>query len=262
MAAGEIDQFFAETLTGDYDGELPWKAVNALRRIGTREVFDRAAAWCKSGNPMERARGAAILAQLGKTAEHPSNKFLEESYESVSQMLQQETEIQPLSSALHALGHLSNPKAIPAIIGYREHFASDVRFSVACALGSFPNDPQAIQSLLVLTRDPDHDVRDWAVFGLGNLGGADSAEIRDALFSRLADSDEDVREEALVGLAKRKDKRVLPALLVALNQSEFDSPEVTDLTIEAADLMLDFAEERKDWSGADYAAALRERFQL
>jgi hypothetical protein len=34
------------------------------------------------------------------------------------------------------------------------------------------------------------------------------------------------------------------------------------LTIEAADLMLDFAEERKDWSGADYAIALKERFQL
>src|SRR5882724_11145237 len=261
MTSQEIDRLFRQTLTGDYDDRAAWEAVSALRRIGDREVFDRAAAWCQSANPLESARGADILAQLGKTIEHPSNAFPEDSYVAVCQMLQQENEIQPLSSAIHALGHLDNPEAIPVIVGYQEHSASDVRFSVACALGSFPNDLQAIQSLLVLTRDADDDVRDWAVFGLGNLGDADSPEIRDALFSRLSDSNADVREEAMVGLAKRKDKRVLQALFAALNQSEIDGPGVTKLTIEAADLMLDFAEERKDWDGADYAAALRERFR-
>jgi HEAT repeat protein len=235
MTSQEIDELFTQTLTGDYDDKSAWEAVSTLRRIGTREVFDQAAAWCKSSNPLERARGADILSQLGKTVEYPSNKFPEESYMVVSQMLLDEKEVQPLSSAIHALGHLDNPEAIPVIIGYQEHSASEVRFSVACALGSFPNDLQAIQSLLVLTRDPDDDVRDWAVFGLGNLGDADSAEIRDALFRRLNDSDEDVREEALVSLAKRKDTRVLPTLLAALNQSEFDDPGITKLTIEAAD---------------------------
>jgi hypothetical protein len=115
MTSAEIDGLFEETLVGDYDDELPWKAVSALRRIGTREVFDRAATWCKSGNPMERARGASVLA---------------------------------------------------------------------------------------------------------------------------------------------------PALVAALNQSELDDPGVTMLTIEAADLMLDFAEARTDWSGAEYIVALRERFSF
>jgi HEAT repeat protein len=260
MTSPEIDELFAQTLIGDYDDELPWEAVNALRRIGTREVFDRAAAWCKSGNPMERARGASVLAQLGKTAEHPTNNFAEESYLAVSQMLQQENEIQPLSSEIHTLGHLDNPAAVPLISSYQQHPEADVRFAVACALGSFANDPKAIQVLLTLTKDADTDVRDWAVFGLGNLGDADSAEIRDALFSRLNDSDEAVREEALIGLAKRKDTLVLPALLAALNQSEVDGPGITMLTIEAADAMLDLENERTDWSGADYIAALRERF--
>jgi hypothetical protein len=57
-----IDELFAQTLKGDPDDESAWEAVNALRRIGTREVFNRAAAWCKSANPMERARGASVLA--------------------------------------------------------------------------------------------------------------------------------------------------------------------------------------------------------
>lgn len=262
MASPEINELFTQTIIGDYDDELPWKAVNALRRIGTSEVFDRAAAWCRSGNPLERARGADVLAQLGKTAEHPTNSFPEESYLAVSQMLQQENEIQPLCSAIYALGHLDNPAAVPLIVSYQQHPEADIRFAVACALGSFPNNPKAIPALMILTSDADDDVRDWAVFGLGNLGDADSAEIRDAIFARLNDPNEKVREEAMVGLAKRKDQRVLPALIAALNQPEFDDAGVTELTIEAADLMLDFAEERKDWSSADYTVALKERFSF
>src|SRR5579864_4736853 len=95
-----------------------------------------------------------------------------------------------------------------------------------------------------------------------SLGDADSVEIRDALFSRLSDSNEDVREEAMFGLAKRKDERVLQALLSALNQPNLDDPGVTMLTIEAADAMLDMENERRDWSGAEYIAALRDRFSL
>ena len=113
-----------------------------LRRIGTREVFERAATWCKSVHALERARGADILSQLGKTAEHRSNMFPEESYAVVSQMLQQETEVQPLSSAIHALGHLNNPAAIPLLSSYRQHPVAEVRFALACALGSFANDPE------------------------------------------------------------------------------------------------------------------------
>lgn len=262
MASQEIDALFAQTLTGDYDDELPWKAVNALRRIGTREVFDRAAAWCKSENPMERARGVSVLAQLGKTAEHPTNNFPEESYLAVSQMMQTETEIQPLSSAVHALGHLDNPAGIPLICSCQRHPEAEIRFAVACALGSFANDPEAIQALMILTSDGDDDVRDWAVFGLGNLGDADSREIRDALFARLTDKNDKVREEAIVGLAKRKDQRVLPSLMVALSQPELDGLGVTMMTLEAANAMLDLEDEPRDWSGADYVAALTKRFSL
>jgi HEAT repeat protein len=188
--------------------------------------------------------------------------FPEESYAVATQMLQQETDVQPLSSAIHALGHLENPGGIFLISSHQRHPDAEIRFAVACALGSFANDPLAIQALIVLTRDADDDVRDWAVFGLGNLGDGDSAEIRDALFSRLNDSNEKVREEAIVGLAKRKDTRVIPALLAALDQSELVDPNATTLTIEAAEAMLELGDERRDWDVGDYAFALREKFPL
>ena len=203
-----------------------------------------------------------MLAQLGKTAEHPTNNFPEESFLAVSQMLQQEIEVQPLSSAIHARGHLDNRAGIPLIVSHQQHLDSEVRFAVACALGSFANDPEAIQALMILTSDVDDDVRDWAVFGLGTLSDADSPEIRNAIFARLNDPDENVREEAIVGLAKRKDQRVLPALIAALNQPGLHGPGVTMLTIEAADALLELENERTDWSDADYIAALKERFSI
>src|SRR6185437_15511526 len=123
MTSLEVDNLFAQTLSGGEDDDAPWNAIHALRRIGTREVFEYAAGWCKSNHALKRSRGASVLAQLGKTAEHPRNSF-----------------------------------------------------AVACALGSYPNDPQAVPALLDLTNDTDEDVRDWAVFGLGNLGDSDSPE--------------------------------------------------------------------------------------
>jgi HEAT repeat protein len=260
MTLEDIDQLFAQTLMGEYEDEQPWEAVSALRRIGSREVFDRAAAWCKSEIPLERARGASVLAQLGKSVEHRTNTFPEESYLAVLQMLQVEKEVMPLSSAIAALGHLDNSRAVPLIIDHFQNSTQDVRFAVACALGSFPNHPLAVQTLLTLTQDPDEDVRDWAVFGLGVQGDVDSAEIRDALFSRLNDSNEEVREEAMVGLAKRKDQRVLPALREALTPHESGDSGVRMRISEAADYMLGIEEESRDWGAAQYLAALQGRF--
>ena len=73
--------------------------------------------------------------------------------------------------------------------------------------------------------DADEDVRDWATFGLGTLGTVDTPEIRDAFAKRLDDDSSDVVDEALAGLAQRRDKRALPFLLERLRQ-----PDVDDLT--------------------------------
>jgi HEAT repeat protein len=255
MTTGEIDELFDQTLTGNDDDDEPWKAVHTLRRMGTREVFEKAAEWCKSDNPLARARGADVLGQLGRTAEHPSNNFPEESYVAISALVQRETDLRPLASAIYAMGHLHNFAGVPLIANFGSHPHPDIRDAVAFSLGCFPNEPLSVATLLKLTDDIDEDIRNWATFGLGNLGDADSSEIRDALVRLLNDSKEDVREEAMVGLGKRKDPRVLAALLDALEQTN-----MAGMTIEAASLMLGMEEERKDWTAADYATALRNRF--
>lgn len=257
MTPSHIGELFAQTLVGDYEDDAPWQAVQELRRIASREVFDKAAEWCESKEPLIRARGLDVLAQIGKTVDHPSNAFPDESFSIVSSVLRYERELRPLDSAIAALGHLDNSAGIPLIIQYGSHPDFDIRFAVACALGSYPNDPRSAETLLLLMKDADEDVRDWATFGLGVLGDLDSVQIRDALFERLGDSNDDVREEALAGLCKRRDRRALPSLIAALEQ-----PSVTDRVADAACAMLDVQAGRGERRPADYASALRDRFGL
>jgi HEAT repeat protein len=67
-------------------------------------------------------------------------------------------------------------------------------------------------------RDANEEVRGRATFGLGVLADLDSADIRDALLHRLSDSNEDVRNEAMAMLGKRRDRRVLPSLPAGLER--------------------------------------------
>jgi HEAT repeat protein len=108
-----------------------------------------------------------------------------------------------------------------------------------------------------MMEDPDGDVRDWATFGVGVLGEEDSVELRDALYRRLSDSDPDASEEAVVGLAKRKDPRVLPKLIDLLTQ-----PAVSYRAVEAASVLLGMSDDHEEFSGQDYVNALRQRFGL
>jgi len=66
--------------------------------------------------------------------------------------------------------------------------------------------------LIELSCDKDRDVRDYATFGLGELMDRNTKAIRDALFARLKERDAEIVGQALIGLAKRKDPRVLKPL--------------------------------------------------
>lgn len=66
---------------------------------------------------------------------------------------------------------------------------------------------------------------------------------------------EDARQEAIVGLARLKDERVVPALLTALEQ-----PEVPEIILEAAFDMLGLSESAEGWTPRECAAGVRRRF--
>ena len=199
------------------EGEVRWALVRALHRRPTGIIFEQARSWCSGSRAVERTLGADILAQLGTTLEGGPVPFAHESAQILSQLLC-DAEEGVLMSALFALGHLGagEPAAIAKLA---QHVSAGVRHAVAYALGG-RDDGHSINVLIALTSDPDAEVRDWATFGLGSLSTIDSHDVRDSLFARLSDTDEEVRGEALVGLACRGDRRVVPLVIAELKKGK------------------------------------------
>ena len=251
----QIEELFAETLEGEYDDEAPWHAVHSLRNIGSREVLQIASDWCRSDTPLKRARGADVLAQLGRTADHLENNFPEECFSVVAALSENEKHIQPLAAGIHALGFIGDPRAVPLLVRYSTHPDSEIRFAVACAGGSFADQPPMIPVLLGLMHDTDEEVRDWATFSLGSLSTVNTPEIRDAFAERLSDAFPDVVDEAMAGLAQRRDQRAVPLILERLRQADVD-----DLTLESAGAILGMHADDQQMAPEDYISALQLRF--
>jgi HEAT repeat protein len=252
----ELEALFAQTLAEDYESEDAWNAVARLRQNGNREIFDRAAAWCVSEDPLKRARAADILCQLRRSSSSDEGLFRDESFDLIADLLSKENNLRALESAVFALGHLGDERAVPLILNYLDHADADVRFAVAFALGCFSNDPRSVEGLLKLASDPGAETRDWAVFGIG-FADADSEEIRRTLLRCLDDECEDVREEAAVGLGKRRDERLIPKLLKMLDQ-----PGLKVRVAEAASALLGLDSDPPSWHAEDYKAAIASKFQV
>jgi hypothetical protein len=120
-----------------------------------------------------------------------------------------------------AVAWCTDPDALDVILPLAGHTDPAVRRAVAQVLPRLTRAPRprSIVAVLVrLTTDSVADVRDSACHALGvRLSEVDTLAVRDALAERLFDVHRGVACEALVGLARRFDPRVLPALRARLS---------------------------------------------
>jgi HEAT repeat protein len=205
-----------------------WDAIRTLNYRANREVLDAAHELCLSEDPSHRRVGADILGQLGI----PDRTFPKECLGILLGLLNDE-DLEVLDSACIALGHLHQLEAIEPLIKLKNHPEASIRYAVTFGLLAY-EDERAVKALIELSEDEDDEVRDWATFGLGSQIDSDTPEIRDALYRRLTDSDDTTSGEGMVGLARRKDERVLQALLQDLARDDAGS-----LPLEAAEEFAD-----------------------
>jgi HEAT repeat protein len=196
---------------------------------GGEMTFRKAVEFCRSVDPGVRAEAAHILGELGT----PERPFKTDSFPILTGLLRHDPDESVRTHAAYALGHLGDPAAISLLIETTGDASSQVRRGAAFALGCFDS-PEVVDSLIALTHDADEHVRDWATFGLGTLNQLDTSEIRDTLLSRLSEDDPEIRGEAMIGLAKRKDTRVIEPMIQEL-EGEFHG----DWVVEAAAIMAD-----------------------
>jgi len=195
-----------------------------------------------SRDPRERQFVADVLAQgyLG------DKRLYDECTRTLLEMLRGEEAPSVIIAIGNAFGHLRAATAVEPLAQLSRHPEAAVRLAIVHGLLS-QESPLAIETLIELSVDQDRDVRNWATFGLGSQANADSGAIRDALLARLSDIDDEISGEAIVGLAKRGDTRVVQPLLDAI-QSILQDPnlEFGSLIIEAADLAREAAAKSSD----------------
>ena len=201
-----------------------WEYIWILQRRGTLEVLEAARRLCRGDFAEERALGAHILGQLDLSNETERVAAVTVLLE----LLAQDDHPRVLNAAAVALGHRHDLRAIPALVQLKDDLDPDVRYGVVHGLLRHEDD-QAIAALIALSDDPATEVRNWATFGLGSMIEANTPTIRDALYARIDDWNEEVRGEAFCGLARCADPRLIVPLL-----RELESDEIGSLFIDAA----------------------------
>jgi HEAT repeats len=198
----------------DADGDDFWIPVRVLQhRLPTE--FSKIQTLSHSPFPNDRDVAATILGQNSVREKFDAP----ECAAVLDEMLNSDSEIAspPLASIILSLGHLKQADFVEKVLRYQNHPNPEVRYATTVTLGG-SEDERAIKALIQLSRDADHDVRNWATFGLGSLTKTDSEEIREALVERLGETDDEIRGEALVGLVERGDHRAVEPLCAELDQ--------------------------------------------
>jgi len=234
-----VDELFS-VVVREQDDDARWSAIRELHALGTREVFERGVALCRSSDPADRVAGADIIGQL--------SAYADEGLLVLDSMLG-DGEAAVLESVVHALAQKQDARTIEALARLSAHDASNVRWAVATALEDLIGDERAEKVLLKLMRDGDTSVRDRATFAVGSLSDHDSPRIRAALAERLRDDDSCVANEAALGLARRRDARAIPYIATAVEASkdaeieeavdEITSPDMLTELLKARDALGD-----------------------
>jgi len=191
-----------------------WNALSLLQRRGSAGTPGQLRLLARSANAHRRALAMDIAARLhapGRAGRHAAEAFAPAQTEALLVAGLADANPRVLQAAILGLAHRPAAAALPVLLGLADHPDARIRFALARALGSYA-EPDATAALMRLARDRDDDVRDWATFGIGALRDTDDDAIRSLLWANAHDPDRDVRGEAVVGLARRGDARVIDLL--------------------------------------------------
>lgn len=190
------------------DNEAYWDATAVLWYRPHDQVLDISRRLLTSGEAKERVLGAHILSSAESIPPDESLALL-------LPLLEVDQDAEVLGAIGFALGQIGDPRAIAPLSQLKDHLDAEVRYGVVQGLLSHEDD-QAVAILTELSADPDVKVRNWTTFGLGLVEEVDTPAIRAALWARITDENDEVRAEALEGLALRSDQRIVEPLVQEL----------------------------------------------
>jgi len=186
---------------------------------GPRQYLDEV----RTGSANRRWQAAFELTKVLQAHRDPALKdprFVEEAVRTLKESAGDDPRVRRYLAL--ALGRLGDRAAVPALLEAARdagpdggHPDPETQIYAVWALGAI-GDAQAEPTLVELAKSEDAGVRKTAVHALGSFP-VEAA--RAALVTALADTVEDVRWNAAVALARRRDTAAVPVLLEMLDRS-------------------------------------------
>ncbi|MFC7928781.1 hypothetical protein [Streptomyces cinereoruber] len=216
------DELAARACAPDHlDGDHAswWQITSALAERQDDETWEAAAALCAHADPLYRRFGADVVNLLDawdQESDGPS-PFQRRNLELFLDWAAEERHPDVLAEVLAGLGNHEDPRIEPLGLAHLAHLDPKVRLVVPRtlerrALGDRGEwayaTPEALDAVLVLTRDPDAAVREVAAHDLASSGDSTPA-VGDALAALLDDERWTTRVWAVFGLAGRDDPRCI-----------------------------------------------------
>lgn len=197
-----------------------WETIRILRSRPSQDLFDKCIELINSNDKKKKIIGIDILAQLGKD----KKPFRKETLKIYFELLNSETNENVLFSILSGISFNEkelNKKQIDKICSFQNSNSDLIKQGIVNALGFIENE-KAIDVLIKFSKDKANHIRSWATFYIGQVD-FDNEYIREALWNRVNDKHQETRMEAIIGLAKRKDNRVLEIINQELTKDDFGS---------------------------------------
>lgn len=227
-----------------------WEVLQEARAHG-RAAFDAALVLLSSDEAADRSLGCHLLVVLCNPDEEEWGR---EVATVMAGLAVGEHDAEVLCCLATALGFARHRLGLPALVGLSTHPDSDVRQQAAQALPSCAEGADGVllsATLLALMADPDDDVRDWATFGLGTLTDFDGPAVREGLVICMGDENLEVRDEALLGLARRRDPRLVAFLVARLEEESVGMLAVEAATYARDDRLFATLQELTTWWDVD-----------
>ncbi|MFF5212356.1 HEAT repeat domain-containing protein [Streptosporangium sp. NPDC000396] len=238
------------TCPGDHD--QAWELVTKATE-DPETASELGFSMLSSPDRAERKIGCDLLGSLAQIDESLREPVLF----AVLELLTSETDHAVHASIARTLGCTGDERAIPELLRLADHPDEDVRDYVASSLPMSRDASDAVVEVLIrLSADPEDDVRNWATFALGTQCQADSMAIREALWARVDDEFSEVREEAIAGLARRRDRRIVPHAARLLDIGGFSGHTLTAIACLGDPALVPYLEEYEEDEAV--AEALRE----
>jgi len=144
------------------------------------------------------------------------HKSVDESYNFLKEVINSDENGELREDAVFWIGHIGNPKVIPLLkeTALSDH-DEDVAEKAVFSLHNMDTD-EALDAVIFLTQKAKGDVREKAIFWLGQLAGKKAIEsLEDIVFS---EDETDIQKQAVFALSQLDDDRGIPKLIKIANE--------------------------------------------